>query len=200
MPPLISQEELQELKKIPGEIRGVSMKNHSRFILKEQGEGSLERIEEEMEKLGYPFKYKGVKVMGFYPLNFYCILLLAIKRIFNYQDDKFCEIGDFNSRMSLIIKLFMKNFVSIKRMAEVTPKVWRKYFTVGEIELTDYDEEKKYISLRLTEFHTTPLLCQVVRGFFRGVAKMVVGARGKCREVKCSLKGEPYDEFLFEWE
>jgi len=200
MQTLISPKELQELKKIPGQIRGVGMKTHSRFILKEQGEGSLEKIEEEMKALGYSFKYKDVKVLEFYPLNFYCTLLLAIKRIFNYEDEKFCEIGEFNARMSLIIKLFMKNFVSVKKMAEVTPKVWRKYFSIGNIELTSYDEKEKYIYLRLDDFHATPLLCQVVRGFFKGVAQMVVGTKGECREVKCSFKGNNYDEFLFKWQ
>ncbi len=199
MEQIISKEELDELNKIKGEIRGVGMKTHSRFILKEEGEGSLEKIEEALADLGVSFKYRNVRIMDFYPLSLYCTVQLVIKRLFNYDDEKFKEMGEFNSRFSLIIRLFMKHFVSVKAMIKQTPNVWRKYFTVGSIKITEYNEKEKYMILRVEDFHITPILCQIIRGFFPGVAQMVVGNKGTCEEIKCSFKGAPYEEFLFKW-
>lgn len=199
MEKIISKRELEELEKIKGEVRGLSMKGHAKFVLKEEGRDALQKTEKEMQKLGYDFKYDNIKKLKFYPLSLYCIEALVIKRLFNYDNEKFTEIGEFNTRISLIVKLFMKYFISVERMAKETPKMWRKYFTVGNIELTEYDEKKRYMVLKVEDFHSIPLLCYVIKGFFPGVAQMVVGSKGTCEETKCSFRGDPYEEFVFKW-
>jgi hypothetical protein len=137
MEPIISKKEKMELQEIKGQVRGLSMKGHAKFLLKEEGENSFKKVEREMQKLGYKFKYDKIKKLKFYPLNLYCTELLVIKRIFNYKNEKFKEIGGFNCKTSLLVRLFIKYFASLGKMARQTPIFWRKYFTVGDTKVSE---------------------------------------------------------------
>lgn len=195
----INQEELKKIKELKGEVRGLSMKGHARFLLKEEGRKSLERVESEMKKLGYQFSYNNIKKLKFYPLSLYCTELLVIKKLFHYENELFKEIGEFNSKNSLIVKLFMKHFVSLGRMAKYISDFWRKYFSVGEMSVPEYDKNKKYVIIRIEDFNSTPLLCEITRGFSAGMTQMIVGQSGTCKETKCSCRGDDYHEFIFNW-
>jgi hypothetical protein len=175
------------------------MKGHAKFIMKEKGKEGVERVEKELQKMGYDFDYDKLKKLKFYPLNLYCTELLVIKKIFNYNNEKFKEIGEFNCKTSLLVRLFMKYFVSLARMAEQAPLFWGKYFTVGNTKVTECREKEKRVILRIEDFHTTPLLCEVARGFFSGLCQMIVGREGECKEIKCTHRGDDCHEFLFEW-
>ena len=86
-----------------------------KFILKEEGEEGLKRLEEEMQRIGYPFNYKEIKLMDFYPLWMNAILLTVIEKLFDYDEKKFEEIGRFEAKISFIIRLFVKYFFSVKK-------------------------------------------------------------------------------------
>jgi len=93
----------------------------------------------------------------------------------------------------------MKYFVSLSSMASQASVFWRKYFTVGDIKVPEHSEEKGYVIISLENLEGTPLLCEVIRGFFSGMCQMIVGKKGTCEEVKHPLKDELYHEFLFKW-
>lgn len=69
MEPIISKEEFNELMKIEGKTRGVSIKDYGDYILKEKGENGLRGLEEAITRTGYPLKFKEIKAMAFYPLG-----------------------------------------------------------------------------------------------------------------------------------
>ncbi|MFQ6084547.1 MAG: hypothetical protein ACE5WD_14505, partial [Candidatus Aminicenantia bacterium] len=152
MEEIISKEELNELMKIKGETRGVSIKDVLDFVFKEEGEEGLKKLEETMVKLGKPIKYREIKLMTFYPLKLLAITLLAIKRFFNYDDKKFQEMGRFAPKVSFMMRLFAKYFYSIRKVIKETPKWWRKVFTIGDIKVVEYDQEKRYMIMRLENF------------------------------------------------
>ena len=58
---MIPKEEIERIKSIPGEAMGASLKEDLRFILIKEGEEGLKRVEEELEKLGYPLKHNEIK-------------------------------------------------------------------------------------------------------------------------------------------
>jgi len=196
---LISKEELDEIKEIKGKVRGLSMLGHAKFLLKEEGESGLRRIEQEIQKLGYDFHYNQIKKLKFYPLSLYCAELLAIQRIFNYGNGKFKTIGEFNSKNSIIVRLFMKYFVSLGSMVKQMPRFWQKYFTVGQMTVPEYNEKERFVIARLDNLKATPLFCEVTRGFSSGMCQMIVGAKGSCEEIKCMHRGDECHEYLFKW-
>lgn len=197
MEQIITKQEFDELMKIKGEARGLGFQTEAKFVLKEEGEEGLKRLEDQMAKLGYP--YSEIKTMDFYPLGLLAVNMLVIKRLFNYDDKKFQEMGKFEAKSSLIIRLFMKYFVSLERLAKETPKMWRKYYTVGDLKVPEINQEKRYIIIRIENFRLHPILCQILIGYFQSIVKMVLKDETTCEETKCVFRGDECHEFLMRW-
>ena len=199
MEQIILKEELEELMKIKGEIRGVAIKGEMEFILKEEGKEGLKRLEDQIADLGYPIKYKEIKPMTFYPLNLYGVVQLVIKSLFNFDNKKFQEMGAFEAKISLIARLFLKFFFSSERMIREAPRMRKRYLTVGELEVIEAEEEKKYIILRIENFRFHPIHCQILKGFISTIIQMIVNSKVSCEETKCVYEGDEYHEFLLRW-
>lgn len=199
MESIISKQEIKDLMGLDGEVRGANFKEMTEFILKEEGEEGLQRLEKLMADIGCPIKCKEIKTMDFYPLGLWGVFLIAIKRLFNYDNEKFQEIGRTNVKFSLLLKLLMKYFFSIEKLIKEIPKTWRKYYTVGNLKTVEYNKEKNYVILRLENFSLVPVLCQDLIGYLSGIAQMVVGKKTNCKETKCVHRGDNYHEFLIEW-
>lgn len=199
MEQIISKQEIDELMKLKGEVKGMGMKTHAEFILKEEGKEGLEKLEETMENLGHPIKFKEIRGTTFYPLGLEALVLVAMQRLFNYDDKKFQEMGRFHSKFSLIIRLFMKYFISFDRMVKESPNIWRKYFTGGELKVVEHDEEKKYAIFRVEDFRFHSLHCQIMTGILAMVVQMMVKGKAVCEETKCVFRGDEYHEFLLKW-
>ncbi len=196
---IISKQEFTELMRIKGKVRAVGMKSYADFILKEEGEEGLKKLENVLAELGYSIKFKEIRAMDFYPLGILVAMLVAIKRLFNYDDRKFREMGRFHTKASLLIKLFVRYFFSIERVLKELPKMWRKHLTVGDLKVAEYNKEKKYIILRLENYHCHPLHCQILIGYLPSALKMIIGNEGICEETKCIYKGDECHEFLVKW-
>lgn len=185
--------------KISGEARGVILKTDGEFILREKGEEGLGKLEQELKELGCPIKYQEIEAMGFYPLGWRIVSLLVIQKIFNFNDQKFREMGAAAPKVSLVIKLFMQYFLSLRSTFEQTPRIWRKHYTTGDLVPIKLDEKNKTIVLRLQDFNLHPLFCVYLCGYFAEIIKIVVKKISSCQETKCFFRGEEYHEYTFHW-
>lgn len=199
MEEIISKEEFDELMSLEGEVKGTGIKTHGEFILKEEGEEGLKKLEEIMTKLGYPIKYKEIKSTTLYPFGVEAVTLVAIKRLFNYDDKKFQEMGKFHAKVSLIIRLFMKYFVSLERMTKEGQKIWQRYFTIGELKVVEINERGRRLVFRVENFKFHPLHCQILMGSLPTVIQMIIGKPATCEETKCVHQGDEYHEFSVKW-
>ena len=198
----ITKETAKKLMEIEGEVRGVVFKTDSEYLLKEEGEEGLKKLEEELEKLGYPIKFKEIKTMAFYPVGLRVLSLLAIKKVFNFNDEKIKEMGFFATKKSLIIKLFIRYFLSLQRVfSKEAPRLWKEHYTIGELVPVELNEAKKYAVLRLKDFTLHPINCIYLGGYFCGVTQMVVKTpQLTFEETKCTFKGDEYHEYLIKWQ
>lgn len=196
---VVSKEELDSLSKIQGEVRGLAFKGDADFVLHELGEEGLLKLESEMANQGFPVKYRNVKPMNFYPLSMDAISFLTMKRLFHFEDKKIQELGSYLARVSLVLKLFMKYFVSLETVAQKAPEMWRNHYTVGNLTIASIDEEKREITLRLENFNPHELYCLIFQGYFCNVIQMIVGKKPVSEETKCMFKGDPYHEFVIRW-
>ena len=199
MSEVISKQEFDELIKAKGRVRGMGMKGHAEFIFEKEGEVGLKKLEETITNLGYPVKYKELKLMGFYPLGLEVATLVAIKRLFNYDDEKFEEMGSFGVKVSFLLRLFMKYLVSIEELAKRAPKIWEKGGDLGDLKIGKYDMDKKAIILRIENFAAHPLYCQLFKGYFSKGLQMAVGEKPNCEETKCTFRGDDCHEFTLTW-
>lgn len=199
MEQIISEEKLKEFATLNGEVRGVTLKAYGEFILKEEGEQGLKKLEEALSNLGYSIKFKEMKTMGWFPLKYQAITIETIKNLFSYDSNKFQEIGRFSAKFSLLVKMFMKYFFSKEQAEKTGPKIWKRSYTVGEFKVVEYNEEKKYAILRIENLSIHPLHGQVLIGYFASIFQMVAGQRTRGEERKCIFKGDDYHEFLMKW-
>ena len=198
MEQIITKEEFDELMKIKGETIGIAIREHKEFILNEKGKEGLKKVEDIISGLGYP-EYKKIKPRKFYPVGLYALTLVAAKRIFNWDDEKFEEMGRFNAKMSLILRILMRFLVSLDVAAEKVPVMWKQYYTVGNLRTMEYDKERRYVILRLEDFALHPLHCKLQAGYYSTILQIIVKDTVTCEETKCVYKGDEYHEFLLKW-
>ncbi len=199
MDQIISKEELDEIMKIDGEVRGDGIKSYTEFILIKEGEEGLKRLKEELVTLDFPIKLGEIKRMSFYPINFWVVLVLSIKRLFNYDDKKFQEMGGFQVKSSLIIRVFMKYFFSIDRAAKELSKIWKQFFAIGEINIIELNKEKRFLSLKLSNFNVHPISCQIILGVLMKAVEIILKGNISGEETRCVHRGDQHHEFLIKW-
>jgi len=199
MPHIILKEEFDEMTKVKGELRGNGPKNVGDFIFKKEGENGLKKVEDIMEKLGYPIEYRKINPMDFRPLWLLSVTLLAAKRLFNFTNEDFQKMGEADVKITYFQKFFMKYFVSIEQTAKAASKMWAKYFTTGILELVEFNEKEKHVVLRLKNFKLNEYHCQYLIGYFRTVGQMTGIKTVTCEETKCPFRGDEYYEFLMKW-
>ena len=199
MEPIVSKEEVNELMKLKGQIRGAAIKEIIKYVLKEEGEDGLGKLEDAMEKIGYSIEGRNIKAMKFYPLGLEASTLVAVKRLFNYDDKKFQDLGRFAGKFSIIIRLFMGYLVSIEKIAKETPKMWRKYFTIGDFNMIEINKEEKYVILRIENYYLHPIHCQILKGYLSSILQIVVKSPVTGEETKCTFQGDEYHEYLLKW-
>ncbi len=199
---IISKEEFNRFMEINGEVKGVAFMGDA-FILKEEGEEGLKKLYDVIEKLGFPkedLNNAKLKYKKLYPIGWVAVSLLAIKRLFNYDNEKFQEMGKFQVKTSpFVMRLFMKYFISLKSSINEAPKIWRRYYTVGNLSVVECDEEKRYRVDRLENFNLHPLLCEILKGYFSAMIQVIIKKEVSCEEIKCVHRGDKFHEFLMKW-
>lgn len=204
MEQIISKEIAEKLMKVKGELRGAVFKTDIQFILKEKGKEGLKKIEKEMERLGYPFEYEKIRVTSFYPIGLRAVSLLVMKKVLGFSNEKITEMGFEAPRSSFILRLSMK-FLAFTRSAKLwyqnTPGLWRKFVTIGEFSVPEFDEkDKKIVIDRIRDFNVHPILCTYLLGILPSFNELARGLSGlTCKETKCSFQGGKYHEFLVKW-
>jgi len=197
----ISKEGAKELIAFKGEVRGAVFRTDIQFILREKGEAGLKKVEEGVEKLGYPFKYSEIRVMSFYPIGLRAISLLVIKQTLGFSDEKIKKMGEELPKSAFLTRLFMKYYKSdIKRFYYSTPKIWRLFVTVGEFVTVNFDKKNKTGIIRVENFKIHPIFCVYLLGIITTLLKMLTGSsKASCQEVKCPFKSDQYHELLMKW-
>ena len=196
---MLTKQEAENLMEIRGEVRGMTFKGDLDFVLEDKGKEGLKKVEAKMAELGFPLKYKEIRPMDFYPMGLSPISLLTIKEVFNFNKKDLERWGASVVKFSLFMKIFMKYFGSLKLIAGQISMIWRKHYTIGELEMPEFSEEKRYAILRLRDFKIHPTYCSIYIGYFSKTAEMVVKSPVTCQETKCMFQGDKYHEFLLTW-
>jgi hypothetical protein len=191
---------IKSLLEKEGEARGVKFKADEHYILEKEGREGLKRVEGWLKEAGVPVEYSKIKALGFYPIGWWAVSELAMESVFGWKDEDFRALGAFAVVDSLIVRLYMKFFHSLEAMLKQSPQIWRKYFTVGELSVLEYDMEKRKATLKISDLSLTPTFCRFMEGYFAQVTEMIVKAKTECRETFCCFKGDPCHEFTITWQ
>ena len=199
MEQIITKKEFDKFMGYKEKVRGSGMKLYANFVIQERGEEGLKRLEDLINNLGYPVQYKKIKTMSFYPLGLEIATLVGIKRLFNFSNEKFEEMGKFQIKGNFIFTLFLNRIVSLKKMVKGVGKVWGKAVGIGNLNVVEVDEEKKYVVFRIENFDYHPLFCHVFKGSAGSGFQMIIGKKTTCEERKCTFSGDDYHEYILRW-
>jgi hypothetical protein len=197
---MISKERAKKIANIAGNIRGSALLSDVENIKRRMGGEGLERFQRAMEECGYPVKYDGIKAMEWYPIGLRVLSLAVLEDIFGWKDDDYRDMGDNAPKYSFIVKLMMKFFISPEAAFGKAPEYWKKYYSVGTLEIGKFDEAAKEVTLSIRDFKTIPLYCRYLEGFFRRLMQYLrPNDDVRCEEIRCELEGEEYHEFRISW-
>jgi hypothetical protein len=198
---MLSKEEADKFMKIKGNIRGEGILTDIRYIRQKEGEEGIKMLEKKFEELGNYLSFKKIRPMDWYPVGIDILKMIIVKEIFGWTDKDIFEMGVFSAKVSFVVRILMKYFISSKKSFSESPRYWRTNFDFGELEAHEFIEEKKYMSFRLRGFEAHPLMCLSLAGYFLQIAKYVLDSKKvTIEETACSFKGAPYHEYTMKWE
>lgn len=198
---MVSPEEIQGISKITGEVRGAVFQTDAAYIVLKQGEPGLQRVEESLERHGFPIKYKRIKAMEWLPLKLRAIALLVMKDAFDWRDEDIKTMGDAAPKYSFIIRLLARFMTSPKTAFMSAPGYWAKHYTVGKLVPVTLNEAEQYAVLYLKDIAVHACYCKYLEGYFRRLVQNVLpGKTVRVSEEKCILKGDTRHEYRFTWQ
>lgn len=196
----VTDEDINKILNAEGEVRGVVFKTDRRFITDTAGEEGIKKVEAELEKMNCPFNYEEeADNMSFYPIGMRVLSIIAISKAFGLDKEGIIKMGSNAPKFSLMIKFFMRYFLSPEKIMEKAGEMWEKHYTVGKLECVEMNSEENFIRARLYDINLHPILCDYLIGYFSSVIKMGVGKDGKGEEIKCIHQGDDYHEFTIKW-
>jgi len=194
----LKKEELENLMKIEGEVRGVVFQTDYNYVLaKEGGEGS-KKIEERLRSFGYKIDYKNIKAMDWCPLGLRIVSLLIIQSVFGWPESEIRKMGETAPKFSFVVKFLFKLFSPLAKLVKEIPRYWKEHYTIGELGMVEFDEKNKKLVFCLKNFEIHPIFCLYLEGYFERVLRFVE-VLTTTEETKCMFKGEPYHEYSFKW-
>lgn len=197
----LTKEEAQKILSIAGNVKGTIILTNVEFLRRKGGKEGVLKLKERLKELEVPIELDEIKHAKMYPEAISVLVVLLIKEILNLDEKGVFEMGQAAMKLSPIVKILTKFFLTLDVILEKAPEYWREYFDFGELEVPEYDKEKKYAVVRLKGYKFHPLLCVYHMGYFYQVGKVASGAKEvKVQERKCVFRGDPYDEFYFTWQ
>lgn len=191
---------VKKILQIKGEARGIVFKTDLDYIRGQKGPDGFKSLVEEIKKTGYLPEYDQIRTLDFYPIGLRALSLLLIRQVFNLSDQEVKEIGVSAPKLSLIIKLFTKYFLSITTTASQAPTMWEKHYRAGRLIVDEINEKEKRIVLHLEDLDLHPVFCKYLEGYFLTVVRMVVGSTTVSSEIQCSFRGDRDHKYLITWQ
>jgi len=198
---MVTKEDADIIMKLRGEVRGSALQTDAMFIQRKYGEEALNRVNKELQELGYPIEYEKINAMKWYPLGLRLLSLRVIKDIFTLSDEDIKLMGDTAPKYSFIVKLLMKYFISPQETLRRASEYWRKHYSTGIIEAAAFKEGDKQITLFIKDFKIDPVFCKYLEGYFRRlIQNLFPHKKVESEEIQCMFKGDAYHEFRMFWE
>jgi len=200
----ITKEDLKKALSSPIRIKGMPLKGGIIKVIKEMfGEKGLRAIEKESKILGLPFVSEKIQESEWYPTGMFVEIFYILQEKFNFKKRDFAELGEKVAKFSPIIRFLMKYFAVPEKIAKIAaPRLWRRFFDVGEAEVCEFEDSKAGGSLivRIKDFKLHPLHFLYLGHFLLGMTKLVKKFReATVEENKSPFRGDKYQEYLIKW-
>lgn len=185
---MITAKQAQELMKLKGTVRGVAFRIDYDNINTLFGKDQVKKVENYIKNLGVEINYESFKNTALYPVGLRFISLIAIKDLFKLTDNDIRKMGFNAPRVSFIVKLFTRAFLSVDALLNRANIIWQKHFN-GSLRVIKYSKQKKYITAQLEDFISHPVFCKYLKGYFESIVQLTLpNNKVTAKEVLCDNK------------
>jgi predicted hydrocarbon binding protein len=201
MEKMLIDETFKSIKQIKGFVKAVALQTDKIYIEMQNVENGVSLVEEEMEKMGFPFRYSTLaSPTNLVPLSTRIASLIAIKKVFHLEDEQIRTMGRLATKGSFFTKLALRYLVSLEKMAKEIPRHWQRHYTIGSMDPGEFHEDKRFEIVRLRDFNVHPIFCIYLSGYILGFFELIGNYPNlTIQEIKCQHKGDEYHEFRISW-
>ncbi len=199
---MLSKQEINQILKIKGKVRGAVFYTDAQYILEIKGEEGLRAVNSNIKKINLPISYgPEIKITDWYPLSWRVLSLLIIKDTFKWQDKDIVTMGEVAPKHSFIVKILLRYFISLEKTFSEASKYWEKHYSTGKLVASKIDIENKHLVIQLYDFKIHEIMCIYFLGYFRTIANLVVKTnKMTIKEIKCMFNSDVCHEYDIKWE
>jgi predicted hydrocarbon binding protein len=198
---MLIDEPIELRKQIKGSAKAATLQTDKIYIEMQNVENGISLVEEEMEKMGFPFRFSSlISPTELVPLSVRVASLLAIKEVFHLEDEQIKDMGRLATKSSFFTKLTLRYLISLKKMAKEVPRHWQRHYTVGSMDPAEFHEDEHFEIVRLRDFNIHPIFCTYLSGYILGITELIGNYPNLAvQETKCQHRGDEYHEFRVIW-
>ena len=184
--------------KLEGNARGVAFRIDHDNIIEMFGKDSVKKVEDYIKKIGIDMNYESFRNTALYPIGLRFISLIAIKDVFKLADNDIKKMGFKAPRVSFIVKLFTRAFLSVDALLTRANIIWQKHFN-GSLKVIKYNKQKKFIIAQLEGFVSHKIFCVYLGGYFESIVSLTLSSNKiTVKEIICdNQKG--IHQFKLNW-
>ena len=130
-------------------------------------------ITERAREYGEQIDPNAIDSLGKYPVSEEVALLFATYDVLNWNDAQMKELGRNIPRVSLLVKFFLKHFISLEATTSQAKMYWRRHYDFGALDVTSSDLPGGNYIVEVTEFDIHPLYAEFLCGFLETMVGFV---------------------------
>lgn len=197
---VITRVEFQEIVRLDGRVRGSALNTDAAYVECRDGREGLHKVEAAFRGLGYPLQYRNIKNMGWYPVCLRVLSLRIIRDVLDLGETGLRKMGDIAPKFSFLVRVGMNSVGLPAIVLNNVPVYWRAHYSVGDLGISEVNEQEGYLTVRLTNFKMHPILCRYLEGYFRRLLQFsFVDEVVECTETKCIYRGDDSHEYRISW-
>lgn len=189
------KDEIQAISETKGNVKGELLRSYFKYIKIKEGDEGVAKVEKMTEEIGFSFKGSDIMPFHWYPAFYEPMIVLAAKEAFNWTDEDVFELGFNIVKFSLLVRTMLQLFVSPEKLFNQARKYWNQNYDFGDLESAEMERGKSY-TLRIKGYKIHPIACIYNAGYMLGMTQLTTKDKLEIREVKCTAKGDDYDEFI----
>ncbi len=192
-------ETVEAIKRAKGKVLGTVFITDREYIINTEGKEGLKKAEERLRDMGLSLSYEEIQGSKFYPIGHRILSLIAISQALTLSPKEIRDMGFNAPRISSVIKLFARFFLSAEEVFKRASKIWEKHYTTGRLEQVEIDSKKRHAIIRLHNVNLHPVFCDYLTGYFAALVRMSEGKDATVEETKCYFKGDSFHNFIIKW-
>jgi len=184
-----------------GHIKRHQVKSILKCIERKEGPDEFKKLKKEFKKYNPSFDIDKINHSDWINEGESVFIILLAKDIFNWNDKDIFELGMETGKVSFLLQLFTRYFISIDTIYANAPNYWKKHFDFGRVEMIELNKEKKFIKLRVYGYDFDESICKFFHsGYFYSLASISVKTKNlKVEETVCVHHGGEYNEYIINW-